>query len=97
MPEPGFWHWLPGLTVSVCWGLFVVTWLAGAIYNLRRSPAVRERSAASSPWLVELAAVLVLLVALKIRAEERLLRRILGAAHEQYRQQVPLLIPRLHK
>ena len=196
MPEPAFWHWLPRLTVSVCWGLFVVTWLAGAIYNLRRSPAVRERSAASSPWLVGLAAVLVLtqfvpanlwrpitidtrwlavpgvallvvntaftlwaraalgtmwtsaavikddhvlrtsgpygitrhpiytglrgmlagttlieglgqwvalfglgvlLVALKIRAEERLLGRTLGASHEQYREQVPLLIPRLHK
>ncbi len=194
MPEPGFWHWLFGLTVSVCWGLFVVTWLAGAIYNLRRAPAVRERSAAASPWLVGPAAVLVLtqfapaslwrpitidtrwsavlgvvllvtctaftlwaraalgtmwtsaavikddhvlhtsgpygitrhpiytgllgmlagttlieglgrwvalfglgvlVVTLKIRAEERLLGRTLGAAHAQYRQRVPLLIPRL--
>jgi protein-S-isoprenylcysteine O-methyltransferase Ste14 len=194
MPEPGFWHWMPGLTVSVCWGLFVVTWLAGAIYNLRRAPAVRERSAAASRWLVGPAAVLVLtqfvpaslwrpitidtrwlavlgvvllvvctaftlwaraalgtmwtsaavikdhhvlrtsgpygitrhpiytgllgmlagttlieglgrwialfalgvlVVALKIRVEERLLGRALGAAHDQYRQRVPLLIPRL--
>jgi protein-S-isoprenylcysteine O-methyltransferase Ste14 len=37
----------------------------------------------------------VLLVGLKIRAEERLLARALGAAHSQYRQRVPLLIPRL--
>ena len=33
----------------------------------------------------------VLLVGLKIRAEERLLERALGAAHNQYRQRVPLL------
>lgn len=37
----------------------------------------------------------VLLVAVKIRAEERLLGRALGAAHDHYRQRVPLLIPRL--
>ncbi len=37
----------------------------------------------------------VLVVTLKIRAEERLLGRTLGAAHAQYRQRVPLLIPRL--
>ena len=194
MPESGFWDWVPGLTVSVCWGLFVVTWLAGAFYNLRRAPAVRERSAAASPWLVGLAAVLVLnqfvpaslwrpitidarwltmpgvvllvvstaftlwaraalgtmwtsaavikddhvlrtsgpygitrhpiytgllgmlagttlieglgrwvalfglgvlMVTLKIRAEERLLGRALGPAHDQYRRRVPMLIPRL--
>lgn len=194
MPNPGFWHWLAGLTVSVCWGLFIVTWLAGALYNLRRGPAVRERSPAVSPWLIGLVVVLVatqwvparlwrpittdapwlaapgvvlllactaftlwgraalgtmwtsaavikdghvlrtagpygitrhpiytgllgmlagtalieglgrwvalfalgvVMVALKIRAEERLLARVLGAAHDQYRQRVPLLIPRL--
>jgi protein-S-isoprenylcysteine O-methyltransferase Ste14 len=37
----------------------------------------------------------VLLAAVKIRAEERLLGRALGAAHDHYRQRVPLLIPRL--
>jgi protein-S-isoprenylcysteine O-methyltransferase Ste14 len=37
----------------------------------------------------------VLLVGLKIRAEERLLGRTLGAAHAEYRRRVPLLIPRL--
>lgn len=36
-----------------------------------------------------------LLVGLKIRAEERLLWRTLGAAHAEYRRRVPLLIPRL--
>lgn len=37
----------------------------------------------------------VLLAGLKIRAEERLLARTLGAAHDRYRRRVPLLIPRL--
>jgi protein-S-isoprenylcysteine O-methyltransferase Ste14 len=37
----------------------------------------------------------VLLVGLKIRAEERLLDRTLGGVYDQYRQQVPLIIPGL--
>jgi protein-S-isoprenylcysteine O-methyltransferase Ste14 len=182
------------MVVQVCWGLFTVAWLLGAIYNSRRAPAARERSVAVSPWLIGIAAVLVLtqlvpagfwrpitvdarwlvapgiallvagtaftlwaravlgtmwtssavvkddhalrtdgpygitrhpiytgllgmlagtavieglgrwvaffilgvlLVAVKIRTEERLLGRALGAAHDHYRQRVPLLIPRL--
>jgi protein-S-isoprenylcysteine O-methyltransferase Ste14 len=175
-------------------GLFILTWLAGAIYNARRAPAVRERSAYTSPWLIGLAPVLVLaelvpasiwrpitvearwlvmlgvavlvvstaftlwaritlgtmwtssavvkddhvlrtdgpygitrhpiytgllgmlagtalteglgrwvvyfvlgvfLVGVKVRAEERLLDRALGGLYDQYRQRVPLLIPRM--
>ncbi|MGH3673513.1 MAG: methyltransferase family protein [Pseudonocardiaceae bacterium] len=193
MPTAGIWHWLPAMIVSVCWGLFALVWLAGAAYNARRAPAVRERSADVSTWLIGLAAVLVLvrlvpagiwrpitvearwlvvpgvvvlvaatvftlwaraalgtmwtssavvkedhvlctigpygitrhpiytgllgmlagtalidglgrwaaffvlgvlLVGMKIRAEERLLGRALGGAYDQYRQRVPLLIPR---
>lgn len=196
-PDSGLWHWLAAGTVLACWALFTVVWLLGAIYNWRRAPAVRERSAAVSPWLMGTAAVLVLtrvvpdriwrpitvdarwlvvagpigaallvvataftlwartvlgtmwtsaavvrddhvlrtdgpykitrhpiytgllgmlagtalidglgrwvaffilgalLVGVKIRAEERLLKRTLGAAHDQYRHRVPLLIPRL--
>jgi protein-S-isoprenylcysteine O-methyltransferase Ste14 len=60
MPAAGFWHWLPALTVTVCWGLFALVWLAGAIYNSRRAPAVRERTAAISPWFIGPAAVVVL-------------------------------------
>lgn len=60
MPATGFWHWLPALTVTVCWGLFALVWLVGAIYNSRRAPAVRERSTAISPWLIGPAAILVL-------------------------------------
>jgi protein-S-isoprenylcysteine O-methyltransferase Ste14 len=60
VPSAGFWHWLPALTVTVCWGLFALVWLAGAIYNSRRAPAVRERSTAISPWFIGPAAVVVL-------------------------------------
>jgi protein-S-isoprenylcysteine O-methyltransferase Ste14 len=37
----------------------------------------------------------VLLAGVKIRAEERLLDRALGGVYDQYRQWVPLLIPRV--
>jgi len=193
-PHTGLLHWLAAGTVLACWGLFAVVWLVGAIYNSRRAPSVRERTAIVSPWLIGTAAVLVLtlfvparlwrpitvdarwlvvagtallavcttftlwaraalgtmwtsaavvkdkhvlrtdgpygitrhpiytgllgmlagtalidglgrwvaffvlgvlLVGLKIRAEEELLERAFGAAHNQYRQRVPLLIPRL--
>ncbi|HYZ36446.1 MAG TPA: isoprenylcysteine carboxylmethyltransferase family protein [Pseudonocardiaceae bacterium] len=60
MPNPGLQHWLAAITVPVCWGLFAVVWLAGAIYNSRRAPGARQRSAAVSPWLVGTAAVLML-------------------------------------
>jgi protein-S-isoprenylcysteine O-methyltransferase Ste14 len=60
MPAAGFWHWLPAMTVTICWGLFGLVWLAGAIYNSRRAPAVRERSTSVSPWLIGPVVVLVL-------------------------------------
>lgn len=194
MPATGFWHWLPALTVTICWGLFALGWLTGAIYNARRAPAVQQRSASVSPWIIGPLAVVVLgwlvpapfwrsiavdirwlmvlgvavlvvstgftlwaraalgtmwtssavvkddhelrtdgpygitrhpiytgllgmlagtalieglgrwvaflalavlLVGVKIRAEERLLDRALGGAYDQYRRRVPLLVPRL--
>ena len=60
MPAAGLWHWLPGLTITACWGVFALVWLGGAIYNSRRAPAVRERSVSVSPWFIGPAAVLVL-------------------------------------
>ena len=44
----------------MCWGLFVLVWLTGAIYNARRVPAVRERSPSISHWFIGIAAVLML-------------------------------------
>lgn len=60
MPTAGFWHWLPLATVTICWGIFGLVWLAGAIYNTRRAPAVRERSASGSAWLIGILLVLLL-------------------------------------
>lgn len=60
MPPTGFWHWLPAMTVTICWGLFGLVWVAGAIYNSRWAPAVRERSPSISPWLIGPVLVLVL-------------------------------------
>jgi hypothetical protein len=59
MPTAGLWCWLPAMTVMVCWGLLVLAWLTGAIYNARRAPAVRERSVYPWPRLIGLAALLV--------------------------------------
>ncbi|HKS51002.1 MAG TPA: isoprenylcysteine carboxylmethyltransferase family protein [Pseudonocardiaceae bacterium] len=60
MPNPGWEHWLAACTVPVCWGLFIVVWLVGAIYNSRRAPAARQRSAIVSPWLIGTAAVVLI-------------------------------------
>ncbi|HEY6422765.1 MAG TPA: isoprenylcysteine carboxylmethyltransferase family protein [Pseudonocardiaceae bacterium] len=60
MPAVGLSHWLAPVIVTLCWGLFVVVWLAGAIYNTRRAPAVRERSAFAGEWIIGIVAVVLL-------------------------------------
>lgn len=60
MPIAISWHQLPALIVVICWGLFALMWLVGAIYNSRRAPAVRERVVSVSPWLIGIVLVLVL-------------------------------------
>jgi protein-S-isoprenylcysteine O-methyltransferase Ste14 len=45
------------VAVWVCWGLFGVVWLAGALYNARRAPEVRTRSGPPGLWLVWIAAI----------------------------------------
>jgi protein-S-isoprenylcysteine O-methyltransferase Ste14 len=52
MSPGGFWQWLPLGATWVCWGLFCLVWLGGAIYNLRRAPATRERCALPWAWLI---------------------------------------------
>jgi protein-S-isoprenylcysteine O-methyltransferase Ste14 len=59
MPNPELQHWLAAITVPVCWGLFAVVWLAGAIYNSRRALEARQRSAAVSPWLFGIAVLML--------------------------------------
>jgi protein-S-isoprenylcysteine O-methyltransferase Ste14 len=49
----GHWSgWLPALEVIVCWVVFAVVWLAGAVYNLRRAPATHHRSHPRLVWAV---------------------------------------------
>lgn len=60
MPTAVSWHRLPALIVLICWGLFALMWLVGAIYNSRRAPAVRERVVSVSPWLIGIVVVGVL-------------------------------------
>ena len=76
---------LTNVAVSVCWGLFGVVWVSGALYNMRRAPHVRKRSFGSSLWL--LAAIGVWLVVRRVLGVEALswhtepeAIRLLGAA-----------------
>ena len=55
------WHRLSTALIAVCWGLFAVVWLGGALYNAHRGPAVRRRPARSHLWLAGLIAAWLLL------------------------------------
>ena len=45
-------HTLVDAVVWICWGLFAVVWIGGAVYNARRTPRARKRSFGSSFWMV---------------------------------------------
>src|SRR5262249_39997627 len=45
-------HRVSDVVVSVCWGVVVIVWVAGAVYNARRGPDVQRRSRANSLWIV---------------------------------------------
>src|SRR5215467_2661492 len=45
-------HRVSDVVVSVCWGVVVFVWIAGALYNARRGPDVQRRSRANSLWIV---------------------------------------------
>jgi protein-S-isoprenylcysteine O-methyltransferase Ste14 len=50
MPDP-LWHVISTWADVICWGLFGLVWLAGAVYNARNGPATRKRSLGSYLWL----------------------------------------------
>jgi len=52
------WHTVTNVALAACWGTFLVVWVVGAIYNARRSPAVRRRGL-RSPWIVAGVAIVV--------------------------------------
>lgn len=58
------WLTVTGWAAGICWGLFAVVWLAGAIYNAVRGPATQRRSGANLPYV--LASVAIVWVALRL-------------------------------
>jgi protein-S-isoprenylcysteine O-methyltransferase Ste14 len=38
------------IVVAACWGLLVVAWLAGALYNARRGPETHKRAYSGGAW-----------------------------------------------
>jgi protein-S-isoprenylcysteine O-methyltransferase Ste14 len=78
-------HTLADVAVWICWGLFAVVWVGGALFNAWRAPHARRRSFGSSAWML-LAIPTWLVVrrvlgidALSFRAEPDVVR-LLGAA-----------------
>lgn len=51
---------VPGIALGVCWLVFAVVWVAGAIYNRRRGPATTARAGLPSTWWLILAGYVVL-------------------------------------
>jgi protein-S-isoprenylcysteine O-methyltransferase Ste14 len=47
--------------VVACWGTFAIVWIAGAIYNARRGPRVRERVRRDQFWIITIVAVWLLM------------------------------------
>jgi protein-S-isoprenylcysteine O-methyltransferase Ste14 len=43
-------HTVVSVVVGVCWALFALVWIGGAIYNARRAPRVRRRSRFGLVW-----------------------------------------------
>ncbi len=46
------WFWLRWGILGLCWGLFCLAWLIGAIYNFWKAPAVQKRSGPFSLWMI---------------------------------------------
>jgi protein-S-isoprenylcysteine O-methyltransferase Ste14 len=51
------------VALSVCWGLVVVSWVAGALYNAARGPTRRRRRRRRRPVTVLVIVVIILAVA----------------------------------
>lgn len=68
MPTDGVWFWVTAVVPAACWGLFLLVWVSGAIYNRRHGPATRERNRLSWAALALLVIDLVLAVVVPERA-----------------------------
>jgi len=54
------WFWLHWAILGLCWGLFCLVWLIGAIYNFWKAPAVQKRSGPLSFWIIGIVLFFVL-------------------------------------
>lgn len=46
------WLWLRWGILGICWGLFCLVWIIGAIYNFWKAPAVQKRSGPLWMWII---------------------------------------------
>jgi protein-S-isoprenylcysteine O-methyltransferase Ste14 len=61
------WSWLREAILGLCWGLFCLVWLIGAIYNSWKAPAVQKRSGPLWGWMIGI----VLFVAVELLIPHR--------------------------
>jgi protein-S-isoprenylcysteine O-methyltransferase Ste14 len=45
------WNWVTIGAVAFCWGLFIVVWVVGAIYNMFKAPRI-QKSSIPYHWIV---------------------------------------------
>jgi protein-S-isoprenylcysteine O-methyltransferase Ste14 len=50
-----YWFWIHLSILGLCWGLFCIVWLIGAIYNALKSPTVQKRTS-SLLWIIGIVA-----------------------------------------
>ena len=55
------WHTLATAVLAACWGAVALVWIAGALYNARHGPRVRERSGLGQPWIIAAVALWLIL------------------------------------
>ena len=76
-------HSLVDAVVLICWGIFAVVWVGGALHNARRAPHARRRSLGSLWLLAAIGAWLVVRRVLGVEAvswhKEPEATRLLGA------------------
>jgi protein-S-isoprenylcysteine O-methyltransferase Ste14 len=56
------WNHFASTFEIVCWAVFLVVWMLGALYNARRAPAVRKRGWLPQRWSIAPVVVVVVLV-----------------------------------
>jgi protein-S-isoprenylcysteine O-methyltransferase Ste14 len=66
------WHTVANVAIIACWGAFAAVWIIGAVFNARRSPAVRTRTMGRVQLLIAGAAAWAVLLLVPDSDWERL-------------------------